>query len=124
MIACLFILCAGFVMTCNYCKGRSDIKFIHLKREMYRVATNAAPTFDVVMITEQQQPTKAFTRCSLIRSAEKFRSPAWVVRTECAVWPLLFDCRSNGFLIAVFQSSHSTSVTVLFRDGPNDGSHW
>lgn len=23
---------------------------------MYRVATNAAPTFDVVMITEQQQP--------------------------------------------------------------------
>lgn len=31
------------------------MKFIHLRREMYRVAVNAAPTFDVIMVTEQQQ---------------------------------------------------------------------
>lgn len=44
-------------MTCNYCKGKLDIKLMHLRREMYRVAVNAAPTFDI-MVTEQQQQQK------------------------------------------------------------------
>lgn len=42
MITCLFILYGGFKMTGNSCTGRSDNQFIHLRREMDRVAINAA----------------------------------------------------------------------------------
>lgn len=116
MITCLFILYGGFIMTGNSCKGRSDNQFIHLRREMDKSGYKCCPNLwgcNGYRTKESHWPD--VLQSDLCKNSE--------ISVQVRMCCVAFSCLITEVMASYCRHLQSTSVTISFRDGPNDYFH-